>query len=199
MARRNLLCCAAFLLVGATATAQTIQLPSFSSFGVDTTVVVPDSGGAYAARDRRASYGTSTFGGVPLNRGWGVRRQIGGLGVTASVHDPAAADAALRGALVRRAQHSGGKSPPLAIHAGRANHDAPLGSVAEMAQRRTAAAAAANREAQATFEKGLQAQAAGKASVAAIYFRAAAAQANGPLLAKIRAELAAPADRASSR
>jgi hypothetical protein len=172
------------------ARAQTIQLPSFSRVGVSTTVVVPDSGGAYVKRDRRAAAGLNRFNGLPRNRGWSIRRGAGSLGVTAQIHDPQAADAVLGGSIAGTAR---GKNlaQPLVIGAGQAAGGAPAGSVAELKQRRAQQALAANREALAMFEKGRRAQAAGKASVAAIYFRSAARQATGALHSRIEAELTA--------
>jgi len=172
------------------ARAQTIQLPSFSTVGVSTTVVVPDSGGAYIRRDRRAAAGLNRFRGLPPNRGWGIRRQAVNLGVTAQIHDPQAADAALRRSIAGSG-HGKNLVQPLVIGAGQAAGDAPAGSVAELKLRHARQAVAGNGEARTMFEKGRRANAAGKTSVAAIYFRTAARQATGSLRKRIEAELAA--------
>jgi hypothetical protein len=188
--RVGLFRCCILLLVAAELRAQVIQLPSFSSVGVNTTVVVPDSGGAFVARDRRAAYGGSSFGGMPRNRGWGITRQAAGIGLTAQIHDPHAADDALAGKLVRRPP-SGHLVPSLPAAAGTAANDSPPASVAELTRRRAAQAAEADREALKLVAKGRQAQAAGKPAVAAIYFKAAARQASGALRQQIAAELSA--------
>ncbi len=189
----RLLCGWAVVLAATVSAGQTIQLPSFSSFGVNTTVVVPDSGGAYIARDRRSYQNLNTFGGVPPNRGWSIRRRVAGVGLTARIHDPGAADAArLGGSFAAGAPATKGPAN-LRIGAGRAAGDAPPGSVAELQRRRAqqtaGQAVAARREAMALLEKGRRAQAAGKASVAAIYFRMAARRATGPLRDQITAEI----------
>jgi hypothetical protein len=181
---------------GSSCLAQTIQLPSFSNVGVNTTVVVPDSGGAYAARDRRAGSGLDVFGGFPLARGWSVRRQTSGVGVTAQIHDQQAADRALlsRGA----GDQASPAQTPLAIAAGRAVGDAPLGSVSELAQRRAQQLADSEREALGLIEKARRAQAAGKASVAKVYYRMAAGAAQGELRDRIVDEYERLADTSAS-
>src|SRR5262245_34582711 len=66
--------------------AQTVQLPTFQSFAVSTTVVVPDSGGAYLGGVSRASSGGSQFG--PWGpRAFGGQQQAGGVGVSVQIHD----------------------------------------------------------------------------------------------------------------
>jgi hypothetical protein len=183
----------AVILAAGAAQAQVIQLPSFSAVGVNTTVVVPDSGGVYLGGDRRVSSGLNTFGGIPRNRGWGIQRQAAGMGITARIHDPRAADAAQLGKFVRRPTTSNG--PALAIDAGRAAHDAPLGSVAELKARRAQLAAdqasAADRKVNELLMKARAAQAEGKMSVAAIYLRMAARQATGTLREEVASEMAA--------
>src|SRR3954467_9110034 len=73
-----------------TARAQVIQLPSFHQFSVDTTVVVPDSGGASIAGNRAGRAGRSNFNGLPPNRAAGIDRGAAGAAVHAQIHDPAA-------------------------------------------------------------------------------------------------------------
>jgi hypothetical protein len=85
---------AAFLLlaISAPASAQVIQLPSFHSFSVDTTVVVPDSGPAPLADQRTARTGRSQAGGLPGARAIGRDRQRAGANVQAQIHDPLTAE-----------------------------------------------------------------------------------------------------------
>lgn len=158
--------------LAAEAGAQVIQLPSFSSFGVDTTVIVPDSGRARAGGAQRGSSASNSTRGIPGNRAAGVNRQAAGTHVTVQIHDPQAADA-------RALQHA--PTPRAAI-------DPPAVSMLEMAHRRVEKASAQQREAEAVFAKGRRAQATGKPSVASIYYRMAARQANGELRTRIETE-----------
>ncbi len=75
-----------------------VQLPTFSFFSVRTTVVVPDSGGAYLGGIGRASSGSSVFG-TPLfrNGAIGLERSHAGMSVHATIHDFEAIDALLLG------------------------------------------------------------------------------------------------------
>ena len=171
---------------GSTGGAQTIQLPSFSNVGVNTTVVVPDSGGAHVSKDRRAASDLNFFGGFPRQRGWSVRRQASGMSVTAQIHDPQAADLALRSSVAGK--NASAQQAPLAIDAGRAASDAPLGSVSVLAERRAQKLADAEREALNLVEKARREQAAGKTSVAKVYYRMAAKIAQGELRNRIVAE-----------
>jgi hypothetical protein len=83
----------------ASASAQVVQLPSFHSFSVDTTVVVPDSGPSAVASQRAARSSQSQLRGLPGSRAIGRDRQAAGAAVRAQVHDPEAAE----GELSRRA------------------------------------------------------------------------------------------------
>ena len=83
---------------------QVIQLPSFHSFSVDTTVVVPDAGRATIAGNRQGRTGVSRVGPHSANRSVGVDRQATGASALAAIHDPRQADAALR----RRAKNNVG-------------------------------------------------------------------------------------------
>ena len=178
------LCCLiaglAFLLPPAGA--QVVQLPAFSSTGVDTTVVVPDRGTALLSGGGSAAAGLSTFGGVPRARGWGVSRQAYASSVSVWVHDHQAADAALR------AQAS--PAPAMASGAAAAIDPAAV-SATELATRRAAAAAVREQHARTLLEKGRAARQAGKTAVAEIYLRAAALEASGALREQIAAELSA--------
>jgi hypothetical protein len=85
-------------LVAASASAQrrasTVQLPTFSSFGVSTTVSVPDSGGGLLGGLGRAQSGIDEFGGapylpLPALRNASLTNSLGGSGayVRATIHD----------------------------------------------------------------------------------------------------------------
>ena len=156
------------LTLAVEADAQVLQLPSFHSFGVDTTVVVPDSGGARAGDNKRGSSSLSRFGG---NRGVGLNRQASGAHVTVQIHDPpVAAREAVR------------------VPTPRAAGDPPAVSLLEIDRRQSERALVQQRESTSALVKGRRALAAGKPSVAAVYYRTAARAASGKLRARIQAE-----------
>lgn len=112
MVRMAAICCGLVLTlaVGSTARAQTLQLPSRQVFSVNTSVLVPDRGGAYLGGVSRSSQGLT-------QRGPWRNRALGGSagGVGASVHvtviDHRALDrAVLAEAAERRAARSGESS-----------------------------------------------------------------------------------------
>ena len=183
--------CVFLTLAWATQTvAQTIQLPSFNVFSVDTTVLVPDSGPAPIARNRRVTSGTNNFAGFPRQRAIGIDRQVTGAHVIATIHDTQDADEALL-------QRAGGQRPgartttsaqtmpaqTMAIDG--VAGDAKLASVDELRRRRDAQAMASQQEAFLIFERARQAQAAGKPAVATVYYRSAANRATGALRQEI--------------
>ncbi len=169
--------------------AQTVQLPSFSSFGVDTTVIVPDRGAASLGRNSRMATGGTDVNGIPRQRAIGLNRQTGGQQVMAQIHDPREADAALLNQAGGPRAAGKGRAVPSSASAPRAGTDQALGSVVELERRRAESQSSAQREAYAAFEKGRQAQAAGKNSVAAVYYRTAAKLADATLRQAIDAEL----------
>lgn len=176
--------------------AQVVQLPAFTTTGVDTTVVVPDRGAALLSGGGRAAAGLSTFGGVPRARGWGVSRQSSSSSVSVWVHDHQAHD---RWVADRAAAAHASPAPEMASGAAAAIDSAPL-SAGELARRRAAAAAMRDQHARTLFNKGRAARRAGKSAVAEIYLRAAAREASGPLRAQIAAELSAsPPETTRSR
>jgi hypothetical protein len=177
--------------------AQTIQLPSFTSFSVDTTVLVPDSGRAATARSKRAGSGSSNFGGFPKQRARGDHRQAAGMHVLAKIHDPFEADqaplqqAAARGATaVDDATAANGNLARAAVGASRSGEPG-LKSLLEIERQRANQSADQQREAFALYEKGRQAQAAGKTGAAAVFFRSASNRATGTLKQEIDADLKA--------
>jgi len=170
-----------------TAGAQVLQLPAFSSSGVDTTVVVPDRGTALLSGGGRAAAGLSTFGGLPRARGWGVSRQAYSSGVSVWVHDHRAHD---QGVADRSLQAPASPTPAMASGAQAAFDPAPV-SAAALAASRADNAAARDNHARTLLTKGRQARQSGKTAVAEIYLRAAAREASGALREQIQAELSA--------
>lgn len=75
---------------------QVVQLPAVGSFGVSTTVSVPDQGTASLGGVGRSSYGTTTRGAGPLaNRAWGGTASATSTSISATVIDLAAMDEAI--------------------------------------------------------------------------------------------------------
>jgi len=167
------------------AMAQTIQLPSFNVFSVDTTVLVPDSGWAPLAGNRRASSGTNSFGGLGRQRATGSDRQVAGAYLTAQVHDMQEIDRAVlrnSGAKRSEAETTARRTAP-----GQQGAESKLESVDALRRRRVVQATAEQHEAALVFDRAREAQAAGKFAVATIYYRSAAKQATGTLRAEILA------------
>jgi hypothetical protein len=170
---------------------QVIQLPSFHSFSVDTTVVVPDSGRAAVADNKQGRTSAGRSGVLPANRALAVDRRSNGASALAAIHDPAQADAALR----RRAQaqsrvrpeNSAAAAAPWSARA--AAQDRAVGSVTAIENQRALRAATVERETLALLDKARAAAAGGKPGVATIYYQRAAAQATGRLRHTIAAEL----------
>ena len=173
------------------AVGQVIQLPSFHSFSVDTTVVVPDAGRAAAAGSKQGRSRASRSGLLPANRAVAVDRQASGASVLATIHDPVQADAALR----RRAQaqsrapdeNSTIAAAPRSARA--AARDPAVRSVAAIERERTLNAATTERETLALLRKARAAAAGGKPGVATIYYQRAAAQVSDRKRQAIAAEL----------
>ncbi len=168
----------------------TFQLPSFSATGVNTTVLVPDSGTSATAHQRQAAYQRSMYGGLTNQRSLGVDRRAAALRVTAQVHDPREAEAELlREARERRATWARGSVVPI----GRPQHVAAdalpaLRSVADLERERAERIAARAREAKDYLAQAREARRAGKSGVAAVYYGMAASRADAQLKPVIEAE-----------
>jgi len=175
-----------------TAAGQVIQLPSFHSFSVDTTVVVPDAGRATIAGNKQGRTSASRVGSRSANRSIGVDRQAAGARALATIHDPHEADAALG----RRAQAPlqapiENSARTTAPWAGRTPAtDRAVQSVTSIERERASRRAAIERETLALVGKARAAAAGGKPGVATIYYQRAAAQATGGLEQTIAAERA---------
>jgi hypothetical protein len=192
--------------------ATTVQLPSFSIFSVNTTVSVPDGGGAYLGGVKRGRDSSMTRGFGPLaNRGIGSDRNAGGVTVHAQIHDLNELDGAvLADAVAKR----GAIDPDLAkaelIRRGVAknaaddHHDIGPASVAVIRAKNAAAAEARANEATELLAKAEAAQTQGKPGTARIYYQMVSRRATGELKQLAEARLAAldqkkVADAASAR
>lgn len=183
-----------FVLAAGPALAQsgpnvTLQLPSFQSTGVNTTVVVPDRGAAPLARERQAAYGRSMYG-PRRQSAIGSGQVSGGMQVTAQIHDQRAAEAELlRDVRARRTNWQRGSL------AGRDEPDRPtsnhpLQSIAEIRRRQGSAESARTTESLQLLAEARRARAEGKAGAAAVYYQMAARRASAAERAAITAEAA---------
>jgi hypothetical protein len=204
-------------LVAFAASAQTVQLPTFSFATVSTTVMVPDRGSAFLGGIDRSSEGRSEFG-VPgltfpgfQNRGIGQDRSSSKMFVTATIHDFDAMDQALlntpspdgfAGTSARMprglpetpaaiAQRSFQRNPVNLAGNWRLEPVAPApvsDAVAEQADRAARQATRAD-EAASFFDRGQKAEADGKTNVAKIYYQMAVRRAAGDLKQQAQARL----------
>lgn len=171
------------LLLAQGARGQVVQLPSITTFGSDTTVLVPDRGAMSLGGNSSARAGSNSFSGLPPQRGIGIDRSVSGMSVTARIHDMQELDRELLEAAPARA--------PLGASAPRASRsvgDAALPSVADIRRQRAASAVPAEREISALVERARTARAAGKSSLARIYYDMAASRASGTRQDQIVAE-----------
>jgi hypothetical protein len=195
--------------------ATTVQLPTFSFFSINTTVTVPDRGSVYLGGVNRAAEGRNEFG-TPLlpfrplrNVGIGREMSASGMWVTATIHDFDAMDRYL---LSAPTQSTASRLPPLgrsqvaALGHALLPRDPGYGaswrlslpSTAGSGPTTTVAQARAQRERQQVsraeeavdfYERGQQAEAAGKTGVAKIYYQMAARRASGDLREQVAAKL----------
>jgi hypothetical protein len=187
--------------------ATTVQLPSFSIFSVNTTVSVPDRGGAYLGGVNRARDGSTTRGFGPLaNRGIGGDRLASGASVHATIIDHDEIDrAVLAAAAERRAAADPdvakaaalsshvGRGAPIAASSGRAGaaSSALPGSVAAIRAKNAAAADERASEAAKYLAQAQQAEADGKPAVAKIYYQMVVRRDTGDLKQQAETRLAA--------
>ena len=197
----------------ATAGAQdgiTVQLPTFSSFSVNTTVSVPDRGSAYMGGVKRAASGRNQFG-TPLlpfgNRSFGTDRSASGARVSVFIHDFEAMDEYLLNQPTPSRRPHTPLAQPLAAYRKSAtpapevprrfpNRGKGLGSragmsVAELRAERLREEDQRHQEALKWIERGRMAEAAGKVGVARVYYQNAIHGATGELQKQVAARLQA--------
>jgi hypothetical protein len=179
-----------------------VQLPTFSHFSTNTTVSVPDRGSVFLGGVHRAATGRNEFG-VPLlpfgNRSFGTERSTSGTRVSVYIHDFEAMDRYLlsqptpfRAAQQRAAGLAAGAKDawPRRLEAAQAGSARPsVMSVAQLRAQHLHEQQAQEDEARQWYERGLGAEAAGKANVARVYYQMAARRAGGELKAQIAARL----------
>jgi hypothetical protein len=173
----------------ADAQAHVVQLPSFSYFTTNTSVLVPDGGAAYLGGVNRAGSGSTSrgipgLGGLPFgNRGSANYASGGGMQVTATIQDLHAMDEALLAQTAKSAT-SGAADLSLQSTATR-----PVASLAEIRQQQAAAAQSQQAEAEELFNQGVTQYDQGKLGVAKIYLQMAARRATGDLLKQVQSKL----------
>lgn len=195
----------------------TVQLPTFQVFSVNTTVSVPDGGGALLGGINRAA-DSSTTRGLPLgskipglgrlagNRGIGSTRSASNMSVHATIIDHQELDAAVlaeaaarRGSLSltdKQEQATQQKAAYISRNLARVEQTVsetkPAAPSVEDIRRRNELAAA-NRDAEAVvyFAKAQAAEAEQKPGVAKIYYQMVARRAAGDLRSQAETRLAA--------
>jgi hypothetical protein len=199
-------CCSATIVCAQAPT--TVQLPTFQVFSVNTTVSVPDGGGALLGGIKRAADSSTTRGRGPLlgNRGIASTRSASNMSVHATIIDHQELDAAvLAEAAARRGSLSLNDKQELAtqqkanyISRNLARVEQPVieakpaaPSVEEIRRRNELAAANRDAEAAAYFAKAQAAEAEQKPGVAKIYYQMVARRPAGDLRSQAETRLAA--------
>jgi len=193
----------ALLVAGAEAAlgqATAVQLPTYSFFSTNSTVVVPDRGSVYLGGIKRAASGRSEFG-VPLlplrNRAFGLERSASGASVSVFIHDFDAMDEYLlsrptpslpNGYRPAAAATVRGRAEATGV-AAKVEAVSPAASVAALRARHERQTEARFAEAEEFLRRGREAEAAGKGNVARIYYEMAARRAAGPLRSEVLARL----------
>lgn len=72
-----------------------LQQPAVETFGVDTSVSVPDRGSAFLGGVSRSRSGSSTYGPTHWNRAYGFEHRFSSVDVSVFLHDFEAMDEAL--------------------------------------------------------------------------------------------------------
>jgi hypothetical protein len=202
MGARRLTCCfvASVAAVTGVARAQApavVQLPSFSSFGVATSVSVPDRGSVSLGGAGRSSIGSTAFGPGfgPPNRSFGRSLSASSTSVRATIHDMQALDretlARAKGDEGNPAAQSQSMAKRLSAAQQSSAGQVPSGSVAEARRRRAAEVDAMQADVLQTLKRAREAAAVGKTSAAAVFYRLAAKEASGELKSQIEREAAA--------
>jgi hypothetical protein len=184
----------------------TVQLPTFQVFSVNTTVSVPDGGGALLGGINRAADRSVTRGAGPLaNRGISSTRSASNISVNATIIDHQELDEAVLAQAAARRSSRGLDASQIATNqkadfitrnlaqADRPAREAttnPGPGVEEIRRRNDLAAADRNAEAAEQFAKGEAAEAKGKCNVAKIYYQMAARNGAGSLRDRANERLA---------
>jgi hypothetical protein len=174
----------------------TVQLPTFSVFTVQTTVSVPDSGGALLGGINRGASGSTSRGLGPLkNRALGSSRVASGVSVSASIIDQDEIDRAVLAAAAKRGQAvdpAAMKAADLSKSIARSQQRMALpDSVAAIREQNRVAAEERGQELADYFAKARKAEADGNIAVAKVFYQMVARRDTGPLKQQSEARLAA--------
>lgn len=187
------LCAAPAALAQDTSTPTVVQLPTFSFFGVSTTVSVPDSGSVLLGGRPTYSNGSTAFGPPFLRPPWPRSRASGG-GFAASqsrlgvfIHDFSTLDELTLGA-AGKLRHADAEAPLARRSSSTASR--PTGSLAEARALRAAEVQREAEKIEQLFAKAVESEERGNALAARGRYRQVARQAQGDLrrraLAKVR-------------
>jgi hypothetical protein len=188
--------------------ATTVQLPSYSVFTVQTTVSVPDGGGAYLGGLNSGASNSSRFGVGPLsNRGLSSTRGASGVSVSATVIDNQEIDRALlaeaaanRVSNERAAEATNAKAAAIAKsiptraaarEASERSGSALPGSVTAIRSENAAAADLQSAELASYMAKARQAEADNKPGVAKVFYQMVARRDQGQMKQQAVERLAA--------
>jgi hypothetical protein len=183
---------------------QVLQLPTFDYFSVRTSVMVPDSGGAFLGGIGRSAQRSRTYG---LGRGPLVSNRMieSSSGASlASVHatiiDHEELDRVVRAAAKGAAPSAEERRAAAASLRMQPSGDDPVGgsslvSVAEARRRSAARKASVRSEAEALFADGQAAETRGEFGTARVFYQMADKRADGDLQQAIRARITALPDR----
>lgn len=169
--------------------ATTVQLPTFNTFSVMTTVSVPDRGGAYLGGIGRAYSGRNEHGVPivgklpfvgPVTGGRSIGSSVSGSGVSvhATIIDHEELDKAVLAEAARRRGTEPPRVPPRQSAASDVAHK-PFESVAAIKARQAAEDAAREEQADAFLQKAESAETAGKLASARSYYLLAARHSQG--------------------
>jgi hypothetical protein len=181
----------------------TVQLPTFSFFTVQTTVSVPDSGGAYLGGISRG-YNSSNTRGLPFwsktpwlsplgaSRGIASGASTGGVSVHATIIDPRElSEAVLSEAAARRAPPSEAELKAGELTRNTRDDGPPAGSIAAIRAQHAAEDRVRDERAAELVAKAREMEAANKPGQAKIYYRMALRHASDQLQQQIAQRLAA--------
>jgi hypothetical protein len=196
-------CVGSFVVLGSSmsgsahAQAIALQLPTFSFFATDSSVLVPDRGAVMLGGVSRSSSGSNQVGPTifPSPRSYGASQGASFSSVTVQIHDMDEMDrAVLARANASRSPRSLTPAAQLAgMHGAAAapeDNEAPVASVAELLARK-ASAAAQEHEGARLEAKAREALAAGHTGVAKVYLQMAARRATGSEKSRILAQIQA--------
>ncbi len=195
--------------LAATSWAQVLQLPTYSYFSTDSSVLAPDRGTTSLGGVSRSSSGSNQFGPpfLPPSRSQGGSQGASVSSVTATIHDLDEMDRAVlaraasqrRTAGLARAGAAGLARPAGAPGAADSEEPAPIASVAELAAHRASAAVRGAQEIDQLEGKAREAIGHGKPGVAKVYLQMAARRASGDRKAKLLAMLESLEPRPAAR